>query len=169
MNNSSVSYATASSIYLRIMDLKEARMKCDRTIADIAYIMGVSEGTVRGWEKCDRKISLKIEDMPKLWAAYGLQPDMDAAVDAISDSKPGVWHLLEESERKARWDRDWIRMSLVIPRSVEEDVNRACAYLQRKGVVMHEHPILRLGICFRWALVSLLEEAAWPEQEDEVA
>jgi transcriptional regulator with XRE-family HTH domain len=132
------------------MDLTAYRESCDRTVADIARIMGVTEGTVRRWEKTgDPKISLS--QMPIFLALYGLEVDIEKAKEEVKQACPTLEQLIIEAERKETWSPKWKRFSMVVPTYREFKPNTAPMLLElMKGYpliaasIINESPTIRL-------------------------
>jgi transcriptional regulator with XRE-family HTH domain len=124
------------------MDLRASRESCGRTETDVARVLGVTEATVKRWEKSnDPKIPLS--QFPLFLALYGLEVDSEAAKETLRDKAPTVDSLVVEAANKEAWSPLWIRESVVYPAAAKELVQMAIAVMDKLAVhIDNRRPVL---------------------------
>jgi len=126
------------------MDLKAARDSCGRTEADVARVLGVTEATVKRWERGgDPKISLS--QIPLFLALYGLEVDSEAAKETLRSQTPTVDDLITEAVNKEAWSPMWIRESIVYPTQAREVVQMAVDVMDGLAVHIDDRRPVLLG------------------------
>jgi transcriptional regulator with XRE-family HTH domain len=126
------------------MDLKVSRESCGRTETDVARVLGVTEATVKRWEKSnDPKIPLS--QFPLFLALYGLEVDSEAAKETLRSQTPTVDSLVVEATNKEAWSPLWIRESIVYPTQAREVVQMAIDIMSRLAVHIDDRRPVLLG------------------------
>lgn len=124
------------------MDLKAARESCNRSEADVARVLGVSEATVKRWERNgDPKIPLS--QMPLFLALYGLEVNIEGAKEELRSKAPTVDDLVIEAVNKEAWSPLWKRESVVYPTAGHEVVELAIEVMDKLTVhIDNRRPVL---------------------------
>ena len=127
-----------------MVELKAARESCGRSESDVARVLGVSEATVKRWERTnDPKIPLS--QMATFLALYGLEVNIERAKEELRDKAPTVDDLIVEAVNKQAWSPLWIRESIVIPTSGEDLVEMAIEVMRNLAVHIDDRRPVLLG------------------------
>ena len=127
-----------------MISLRRARESCERSEADVARVLGITEATVKRWERTnDPKVSLT--QMPLFLALYGLEVDIEKAKEELKTKSPSIDDLIIEAEQKATWSPLWIRMSVVIPTCAKELIDIADITISKVTSRLDDRRPIRLG------------------------
>jgi len=112
------------------MNLKQSRENQGYSKADVARHLGVSEDTVKRWEK-DGDPKIPLSKMALFCALYGIEPDVSGAKMHLSKNAPDIETFFKLLDSEQEYGDVWDKEVGIIPASARQEIEDALTILRK--------------------------------------